>query len=111
MLTIDENDFKNKIAQKIRLYRVDTQEKTAEQAFISVATLSSIERSLNIPSTLTLVNLCNAINVTPNDILEDFIFNKDKILEEKLNYNFSQLSFEDKSFILQIIEYLKTRHS
>lgn len=111
MLTIDENDFKNKIAQKIRLYRVDTQEKTAEQAFISVDTLSSIERSLNIPSTLTLVNLCNAINVTPNDILEDFIFNKDKILEEKLNYNFSQLSFEDKSFILQIIEYLKTRHS
>lgn len=78
MLTIDENDFKNKIAQKIRLYRVDTQEKTAEQAFISVDTLSSIERSLNIPSTLTLVNLCNAINVTPNDILEDFIFNKDK---------------------------------
>ena len=111
MLTIDENDFKNKIAQKIRLYRVDTQEKTAEQAFISVDTLSSIERSLNIPSILTLVNLCNAINVTPNDILEDFIFNKDKILEEKLNYNFSQLSFEDKSFILQIIEYLKTRHS
>jgi len=111
MLTIDENDFKNKIAQKIRLYRVDTQEKTAEQAFISVDTLSSIERSLNIPSTLTLVNLCNAINVTPNDILEDFIFNKDKILEEKLNYNFGQLSFEDKSFILQIIEYLKTRHS
>lgn len=111
MLTIDGNDFKNKIAQKIRLYRVDTQEKTAEQAFISVDTLSSIERSLNIPSTLTLVNLCNAINVTPNDILEDFIFNKDKILEEKLNYNFSQLSFEDKSFILQIIEYLKTRHS
>ena len=30
MLNIDENEFKNNIAQKIKLYRKDTQEKTAE---------------------------------------------------------------------------------
>lgn len=109
MLNIDENEFKNNIAQKIKSYRKDTQEKTAEKALISVDTLSSIERGLNVPSSLNLVNLCNALNVTPNDILEDFIFNKDKLLISKFNLQFNDLSTEDKAFIIQAIEYLNKR--
>lgn len=109
MFNIDENEFKNNIAQKIKLYSIDTQEKTAEKAFISVDTLSSIERGLNVPSSLNLVNLCNALNVTPNDLLEDFIINKDKLLTHKFNNEFNDLSLDDKSFILDIIAYLKNR--
>ena len=96
MLNIDENEFKRNIAQRIKSYRTESQEKTAEQASISVDTLSSIERGLNVPSSLNLVSISNALGVTPNDILEDFIFNND-------------LSDEDKSFVLQIVEYLKKR--
>lgn len=109
MLNIDENEFKRNIAQKIKSYRKDTQEKTAEKALISVDTLSSIERGLNVPSSLNLVNLCNALNVTPNDILEDFILDKDKLLTEKIKLEFNKLSTEDKSFILYTIEHLKKR--
>lgn len=109
MLNIDKNEFKRNIAQKIKSYRAKTQEKTAEQAFISVDTVSSIEREKSIPSSLNLVNVCNALNITPNDVLEDFILNKDKLLNEKFNIEFNDLSIEDKTFILQAIEHLKKR--
>ena len=109
MFNIDENEFKRNIAQKIKSYRTESQEKTAEQAFISVDTLSSIEREISIPSSLNLVNVCNALNVTPNDVLADFILNKNKLLNEKFNIEFNELSIEDKSFILQAIEHLKKR--
>lgn len=109
MLNIDENEFKNNIAQKIKFYRKETQEKLAEQASISVDTLSAIERGLNVPSSLNLVNLSNALGITPNDILEDFIFSKDKLIIAKLNFEFNDLSDEDKSFVLQMVEYLKKR--
>ena len=109
MLNIDENEFKRNIAQRIKSYRTESQEKTAEQASISVDTLSSIERGLNVPSSLNLVSISNALGVTPNDILEDFIFNKDKVITAKLNFEFNDLSDEDKSFVLQIVEYLKKR--
>ena len=109
MFNIDENEFKRNIAQKIKSYRTESQEKTAEQAFISVDTLSSIEREISIPSSLNLVNVCNALNVTPNDVLADFILNKNKLLNEKFNIEFNELSIEDNSFILQAIEHLKKR--
>ena len=107
MLNIDENEFKNNIAQKIKLYRKNTQEKTSEEASISVDTLSSIERAINIPSSLNLVNISNALGVTPNDIVEDFIFNKDKLISAKLNLQFNELSTDEKAFILGIVDYIK----
>lgn len=110
MLNIDENDFKNNIGQKIKFYRKETQEKTAEQASISVDTLSSIERGLNVLSSLNLVNLCNVLNITPNDLLEDFITSKEKLLTSKLNVEFANLSMDDKNFILQVIDYLKKKN-
>ncbi len=54
-----------------------SQEELAELADISVDTISNIERRKFLPSLLTLVKLCNALNVTPNDILRDTLYNKD----------------------------------
>ena len=108
MLNIDENEFKNNIAQKIKFYRKETQEKMAEQASISIDTLSAIERGLSVPSSMTIVSLADALNVTPNDLLEDYI-SKDKLIAAKLNIEFNSLSTEDQAFILQIINYLKKR--
>lgn len=108
MLNIDENEFKNNIAQKIKFYRKETQEKMAEQASISIDTLSAIERGLSVPSSMTIVSLADALNVTPNDLLEDYI-SKDKLITAKLNIEFNSLSTEDQAFILQIINYLKKR--
>lgn len=107
MQSINENDFKNNIAQKIKSYRVETQEKLAEKASISIDTLSSLERGLNIPNSLNLVNLSNALGVTPNDILEDFILDKDQLLTTKLNIEFNNLSTEEKAFLLQVVDFIK----
>ncbi len=54
-----------------------SQEELAELADISVDTISNIERGKFLPSLLTLIKLCNALNVTPNDILRDTLNYKD----------------------------------
>ena len=111
MQPINENIFKQNISQKIKKFRKDTQEKTAENACISIDTLSNIERGLNIPSSLTLINLCNSLNVLPNDLLEDFITDKDKLLNSKINSAFNDLNINEKEFILYIINFIKSNNS
>lgn len=107
MQLIDEKDFKDNISRKIKFYRKESQEKTAELASISTDTLSAIERALSVPSSLNLVNLANAMGITPNDILSDFITNKDKLLEEKFNLEFHDLSIEEKTYVLNTIDFIK----
>ena len=111
MQSIDENEFKRNIAQKIKFYRKETQEKTAENASISVDTLSTAERGISIINSLNLVNLSNALNVTPNDILADFIADKNKLLTSKLNNDFDDLSIEEKNFLLSEINFIKSHRN
>lgn len=54
MQLIDEKDFKDNISRKIKFYRKESQEKTAELASISTDTLSAIERALSVPSSLNI---------------------------------------------------------
>lgn len=47
-----------------------TQEKLAERAGISKQFVCNIECGRAIPSLMTVLSLCDALNVTPNDLLE-----------------------------------------
>lgn len=60
--------------QRVRFFRVRkhlTQEQLAEMAEISVSFLGHIERGSRVASLDTLMQLCSALEVTPNDLLED----------------------------------------
>ncbi len=46
-----------------------TQDQLAERAGISKQFVSNIERGKTIPSLLTVLSLCDALDVTPNDLL------------------------------------------
>ena len=48
-----------------------TQEKLAEQAGISLSFLGHIERGTRKASLETLVNICNALKISPNILLQD----------------------------------------
>ena len=52
-----------------RKIREMTQEELAERAGISIQFLSVLERGKGVPSVPTLLSLCSALNVTPNDLL------------------------------------------
>jgi len=62
------------MGQRIRHFRVTrklTQEQLAEAADISASFMGHIERGNRISSIETLVKLCAALEVTPNDLLWD----------------------------------------
>ena len=67
----EDEKLLNDIAINLRNARKISQEELAELADVSVDTISNIERGKFLPSLLTFVKLCNALNVTPNDILAD----------------------------------------
>lgn len=60
------------LGQSIRMYRKKlhlTQEQLAEQAGVSASFMGHIERGTRIASLESFVRICQALNVTPNDLL------------------------------------------
>jgi len=102
-------EFKYSIGQKIKSYRKESQEALAEKAQLSRDTISEIECGNVVMGIDSLVNICNALQITPNDILEDFIDNKIGILNNEIVQQISStdLSAEDAKFILETIKYIK----
>lgn len=100
MKDIDEEHFKRSISDKVKELRKTSQEALAANAKISEDTISRIERGTSIINSLTLIKLCNALNVTPNDILEDFI--DVNPVNNELNKGILKLSDEEKESLLTI---------
>lgn len=107
MVPIDEENFKYTIAEKIKYFRKETQETVSEKAQISIDTMSAVERGKVVVNSYNLVKICNAIGVTPNDVLNDFIANKSSLLNNKISKEFQELSDNEKNFILYVIEFIK----
>lgn len=84
------SDLKS-IGEKLRKYRKMrgmTQAETAEAAELSDRTYADIERGTANARLETLVKICAALHITPNDILTDNLFetqSNPKELLERLN--------------------------
>ena len=63
-------DFGKRVRQQ-RIALQMTQEKLSERAGISLSFLSHIERGTRKASVNTVVKLCNALQVSPNILLQD----------------------------------------
>lgn len=107
MNPINEEEFKNVVSEKFKLYRKISQENVAEESNLSIDTISSIERAKSIISSLTLVKLCNALNITPNDILSDFIINNEPEINKKIKQEIINLSDYEKQYLIDTIEFIK----
>ena len=79
----DDEKLKITLAKNVKFYRVKSQESTAEDADISKDTLSKIERGMIIPSTATLLKLCSALKVTPNQLLKGLYEENEKFSKSK----------------------------
>jgi len=106
MLQIDYSIIGKRIADIRKKQRL-TQSQLAEKADISNNYLSHIETAKSTPSLETLINLCTALNVTPNEVLlgtkttEKNYLNTD-ILDklERCNTEQKQLIFDFINLIL-----------
>ncbi len=102
---IEEGDLKKHIAKNIKQIRKSlnfSQEALAEKASISDDTISKIEREITVINSLTLIKICNALNVTPNDILKEFI-NINSVKNE-LYKKINTLSIKEINYLLDFLD-------
>jgi len=103
MLEIDYSVIGKRIAS-IRKQQKLTQYQLAEKADISNNYLSHIETAKSIPSLETIMNLCVALNITPNEILMGTKTTEKDYLNNDIENKLQQCSTKQKKLILNFID-------
>lgn len=98
--------------QKLKLARESlglTQEKVAEYLDLGPRYISDIERNKTKGSIDTLIKLCNIYNITPNDLLSDYIyFNIDTVnIELRAFYSLTE---DYQRIILDLIKFFNQKN-
>ena len=94
--------------KKARLSLGLTQEKIAEYLSLAPRYISDIERGKTKGSIDTLIKLCNIYNITPNDLLSEYIYFE--IPQNNLDLlGFYSLDEEHKHLILDMIKYFNQK--
>lgn len=106
MLDADFNSKYGKILQDYRKKNHLTQENVSEITSLAPRYISQIERGELKGTIKTLLSFCNAYNITPNDLLLDFLDNKNIKQKESYDYKINKLSLRDKEIINDLLEYL-----
>ena len=82
-----------------------SQYKLAEKADISNNYLSNIENNHSIPSLETLMNICFALGITPNDILLGTSSKQEKnYISKDIEDLLFQCTIQEKRYVLEIIK-------
>lgn len=105
-MLITNKDILNILGKKIknvRLHKGYTQDFLAEKINISTDLLRNIENGRNIGSLATLLNICNALEITPNFLFSDLINDSSFGFDSKLHDYTSQLSKNDRTILKDII--------
>ncbi len=100
-------DLIGKRVAAARKQRNLTQEALAEKVEISNTYLSHIETSRSIPSLETLINLCDALEVTPNHLLLGTSDKQKDYLVSEVNDKLSQCTEYEKRIIFNMIDVLQ----
>ena len=105
-MIVTNKDILDVIGLKIKNIRIKkgyTQDFLAEKINISTDLLRNIENGRNIGSLATLINICNALDITPNFLFSDLINNKNSEIDQKLHDYISQLSQSNRDVLKEII--------
>ena len=108
MLINSENvlDVLGKNLKKARKDKKLTQEFVAESVNISADLLRNIENGRNIGSIPTLLNLCNFLEITLDDLFKPLLTTEKETLDTTLIRYLSSISKEDKETLKQILIYI-----
>ncbi len=109
-MTIKNKDILKVIGKKIKEARNNknyTQEYVAEKIDKSPDIVRNIENGRSVGSVETLLNICNLLDITLDDVFYDLLQNKSEVLEEKIYKNFQDLTLKEKEMINMLISYLK----
>ncbi len=110
-LAIKNKDILKVIGTRIKEARNNknfTQEYVAEKIDKSPDIIRNIENGRSVGSVETLLNICNLLDITLDDVFYELLENKNSILDEKIYKNFQDLSLKEKEMINMLISYLKS---
>ena len=108
-MQLDDEKIREVLSQNIKSARLSsgyTQESLAEMSDISLNFLKDVEGARSGTSLLTLINLCNSLNITPNELLKDF-FKDSYDKTEYLTQQISLLNDYQKDTIYALIKHFK----
>lgn len=108
-LQINDDNVREILSQNIKNARLSsnlTQENLAEKTEISLNFLKDVEGARSGVSLVTLINLCNSLNVTPNELLKDFFADKYNKTED-LSQQISFLNDYQKDAVSSLVQFFK----
>lgn len=98
------------IGKNINKYRTSmklTREQLAEKSHITASHLYQLEIGNSVPSIITIIDICNALNITIAQITDNLLYENVNKFTELISDNFSRLSEKDKKTIIQLIKYME----
>ena len=109
-----ENDRKKKMAKyignNILEYRKKmklTREQLAEKSHITASHLYQLEIGNSIPSIVTTIDICNALNITIAQITDNLLYDNVNKFTELISHDFNKLSNANKNIVIQLIKYME----
>ena len=110
-----ENNRKRKMAKyignNILAYRKKmnlTREQLAEKSHITSSHLYQLEIGNSVPSIITVIDICNALNITIAQLTDNLLFDNVNKFTEIISNDFDKLSDENKNIVIQLITYMIT---
>ncbi len=91
---------------KLRKLKNYTREELAEKSNLSANYIYGLENGTYLPGCLALIDLSNALDTTPSNLLDKYIDNKKNNFIENISKNLDNLSERDLNLLLTIIEFL-----
>ena len=97
------------IGENIRKYRTDlklTIEQLAEKSHITASHLYQLEIGNSVPSIITIIDICNALDITIAQLTDNLLYNSVNKFTEIIATDFDKLSENNKKVIIQMIKYI-----
>lgn len=92
----------NKYRTKMKL----TREQLAEKSHITASHLYQLEIGNSIPSIITIIDICNALNITIAQLTDTLLYDNVNKFTEIISNDFDKLSNENKNIIIQLIKFM-----
>lgn len=108
-MQLSDDELRDVLSQNIKSARLSsnlTQENLAELSEISLNFLKDVEGCRSGVSLPTLISICRALNITPNELLKDFFkdsYDKSENIVQQINL----LNNYQKDAICTLIQYFK----
>lgn len=108
-MTETEKKLRKNIGKKIKLARTKTkytQEALAEKTSLSPRYISQLERGIAFGSASTIVNLCNALNISSDFLFSDLINSNSSNFETSVDSSFLQDYYQLNDYNRKVLKRL-----